>query len=196
MRLRDINKEQNVKEKAAELLVNEGFQGFSMQKLAKACGISVATLYIYYKHKDDLIKQLGIEHGNKMTQMTMKGFSPEMSFAEGLKKQWENRAEYSIKFPLSYDLLEAIKHSPHSEYVLKMITKEFSPTMRMFAQNAIENKQLKPMSAEVYWSIAFGPLNALLRFHKDGRSLGNKPFKFSKELMYEALENVLIALKP
>ncbi|WP_245895661.1 TetR/AcrR family transcriptional regulator [Flavobacterium album] len=63
MRTRNADKEELVKQKAIELLVKEGFQGFSMNKLAKASGISVATLYIYYQDKDDLIKQIGIEIG-------------------------------------------------------------------------------------------------------------------------------------
>ena len=56
MRTRDTDKEKLVIEKAIEQIVQDGFQGFSMNKLAKACNISVATLYIYYQDKDDLIK--------------------------------------------------------------------------------------------------------------------------------------------
>ena len=46
MRTRNTCKEQLVKEKAVELLVSDGLEGFSMNKLARACDISVATLYI------------------------------------------------------------------------------------------------------------------------------------------------------
>ena len=49
MRTRDENKEQLVRQKALELIVNQGLEGFSMQKLAKAAAVSPATLYIYYK---------------------------------------------------------------------------------------------------------------------------------------------------
>jgi len=61
MRIRDEQKEALVKEKAIELLVEYGFEGFSMQKLAREVGISPATLYIYYSDKEDLIKKLGLE---------------------------------------------------------------------------------------------------------------------------------------
>jgi AcrR family transcriptional regulator len=40
MRLRDEQKEQLVRTKALELLVEEGFNGFSMHKLAKAANVS------------------------------------------------------------------------------------------------------------------------------------------------------------
>ena len=62
MRTRNQDKEQLVKEEALKMLVNEGLEGFSVNKLAKRCGISVATLYIYYKDKDDLILKIAKEN--------------------------------------------------------------------------------------------------------------------------------------
>jgi TetR/AcrR family transcriptional regulator, multidrug resistance operon repressor len=37
------------------MVVNEGLVNFGVNKLAKAAGISPATIYIYYKDKEDLI---------------------------------------------------------------------------------------------------------------------------------------------
>jgi AcrR family transcriptional regulator len=44
--------------KAMEMIVAEGFDGLSMQKLAKAAGVSPATIYIYWKNREDLLNQL------------------------------------------------------------------------------------------------------------------------------------------
>lgn len=68
MRTRDIEKENLVKKIAVETIAKGGFESFSMNKLAKACGISVATLYIYYKDKDDLLSQLAVEHGRMLAK--------------------------------------------------------------------------------------------------------------------------------
>lgn len=196
MRIRDKKKEELVKQKAIDLLVKDGFEGFSMHKLAKAAKISPATLYIYYKDKDDLIKKLGIELGEQMAEITMKDFDPDMSFSKGLKKQWENRSEFWLKYPKEAACFDVIKHSPHCEYVMQHVSGAFRPMMIKFVKNAIENKELKKMSFEVYWSVAYGPLYNLITFHKEGRSKGNRPFKFSSGVMYEALNIVLKALKP
>ena len=51
MRTRDPIKEEVVKQKAIELLVDKGIEGFSMNRLAKESGVSVATLYIYYSQR-------------------------------------------------------------------------------------------------------------------------------------------------
>jgi len=83
-----------VKRKAMEMAVSDGLEGFSVNKLAKACGISVATLYIYYRDKNDLITQIALEEGNEWAAFVLKDFNPELPFAEGLRMQWKNRAKH------------------------------------------------------------------------------------------------------
>jgi AcrR family transcriptional regulator len=195
MRTRNTEKEKLVRENAIVLLVKDGFEGFSMAKLAKACNISVATLYIYYKDKDDLIKQLGVEEVRRMMELMTKDFSPEMSFEEGLKKQWENRATYSLTNPDRAEFSDIILNSPHCNYVLTEVKSDLKVILETFIQNAIKNKELKPMPMAVFWSVAYGPLYNLLRFHKEAKIRG-KSFQFSNETMYQTLELVLKALKP
>ena len=52
------------------------------------------------------------------------------------------------------------------------------------------------MPVEVYWSMAFAPLNNLIRFHIEGRSMGNMPFTFSEDMMWQTFDLVIKALKP
>ncbi len=196
MRTRNADKELLVKEQAVEMLVRDGFQGFSMNRLAQACDISVATLYIYYKDKDDLIRKIGTDIGNQFMAHTLKGFSPDMSFATGLKKQWENRAAFALKFPKEVACYEIIRHSSHGDEIVQDSLQEFKKAMRDFSHNAVEKGELRLMPMEVFWSVAYGPLYQLLVFHADGRSVGGRPFKFSKKIMEETLELVLKALTP
>ncbi|MBS1598887.1 MAG: TetR/AcrR family transcriptional regulator [Bacteroidetes bacterium] len=196
MRTRDADKEKLVKQKAIEMLVQDGFQGFSMNKLAKAADISVATLYIYYKDKDDLIKKIGADIGKEFMSMTLKDFSADMHFAEGLKKQWENRSAFALKYPKEVACYEIIRHSAHGEYVAETSWKGFRDVMGEFCAKAIKNKELISVPTDVFWSVAYGPLYTLLRFHDEGKSIGGRTFKFSKKIMDEAFELVLKALTP
>jgi len=198
MRVRDIDKEKLVIEMAINQIVEEGFQGFSMNKLAKACSISVGTLYIYYKDKDDLIQKIGGRMALKFFSSTVKDFSPEMSFEDGLWKQWENRSAFAMKYPKEVKFFEIIKHSPHGESILSSI-KEFSDfraIMNQFIDNALRNKQLIPMTFEAFWSVAYGPLYTLLNLHAEGKSMGGKPFVLTKQIMKEAFTATIKALKP
>jgi TetR/AcrR family transcriptional repressor of multidrug resistance operon len=196
VRTRNSDKEQLVKQKAIEMLVEVGFEGFGMNRLAKACGISVATLYIYYEDKDDLIKKIGTDIGKQFMGKTLQDFSATMSFAEGLKKQWENRAAFALKYPNEVACYEIIRHSQHGDYIMEESMRDFKATMMAFCQNAIDRKELLPLSVEVFWSVAYGPLYTLLRFHKEGKSIGGRPFKFSKKIKEEAFQLVIKALTP
>ncbi len=196
MRTRDEHKEQLVRQKALEILVKEGFNGFSMQKLAKAAGVSPATLYIYFKDKEDLIVSIGIEEGVKMKTAILNGFDSTMHFEEGLRMQWKNRSEYWLNNKLSYELFELLRNSPYYEKIAELVHTGFKEKMKAFVQNAIKNKELQVMPVEVYWSMAFAPLNNLIRFHIEGRSMGNMPFTFSEKLMWQTFELVIKALKP
>ncbi|WP_348825307.1 TetR/AcrR family transcriptional regulator [Flavobacterium aestuarii] len=196
MRTRDTNKEEIVKQKAIEMLVKSGIEGFSMNRLAKESGVSVATLYIYYADKEDLIKKIGIDIGQSFFSEMIQHFSPAMPFKEGLRKQWENRSRFTIDNPLSVACWELLSHSSYRESILEKSIIDFKTVMSTFLNNAIEKKELVSMPKEVFWSIAYGPLYTLLRFHNEGKNMAGTPFKLTKEATDEAFELVIKALTP
>lgn len=196
MRTRDIHKERAIREQALKMIVKTGFDGLSMQKLARAADVSPATIYIYFKDREDLILQLFTEASKKMTEATLKDFDPSMSFSEGLKVQWMNRARYCMANPEEMHFLEQIRHSPLQEKSLELLGTKFRENMKTFVTNAIKNGELIKVPLEVYWSVAFAPLYTLVQFHIAGTSIGGNKFKFSEKTMLETLALVLKALKP
>lgn len=196
MRTRDINKEEIVKQKAIEMLVSQGVEGFGMNRLAKECGVSVATLYIYYSDKENLIRKIGTEIGKNFFNEMLVGFSAEMSFVDGLRQQWENRSQYTLNFPLETDCIELLKHSTYGESILSESTTDFKDEMTKFITKAIEKKELLPITFEVFWSIAYGSLYSLLELHREGKSMSGKPFVFTPEIRDEAFNVVIKALTP
>ncbi len=197
MRTRDPEKENAIREEAFSLFFKEGFEGFSMGKLAKAAGVSPATLYIYYKDKDDLILQLYKEEMQKMTDAALVGFDPTMRFAEGLRTQWMNRAHYAMAHPIESHFLEQVRFTPFHDQALKCTDSSFIAAMRSFVMNAIERKELVQIPVEVFWSVAYAPLYQLLKYHIHGYSFpGMRKFKFDEKTMLLTLDLVLKALKP
>jgi AcrR family transcriptional regulator len=197
MRTRDPKKEKAIRDKAFAMIVKEGFDGLSMQKLAKAAGVSPATIYIYYKDRDDLIMQLYAEASNEMFGYTLDGFDPESSFKEGLRMQWINRAKYCLKHPDEAHFMEQVKFSPLYERASKRVNSAFIDTMCAFVNNAIKRKEIVRVPLEVYWSVAYAPLYQLLKFHKHGKGVpAANPFSLDEKTMMLALELVTKALKP
>lgn len=196
MRTRDEQKEQLIRQKALEMIVHEGIDRFSIQKLAKAAGVSPATMYIYFENKEDLILQLYAQISKSMFDAALKGFDSSFSFEQGMRIQWYNRMDYALNNPLESLFLEQLKMSPVGDKALRMTDPHFKTVMEAFVKNAVRNKELVKIPLQVYWSIAFAPLYNLIRMHKSGRGKGGEKFELDKKTVDQALALVLKALKP
>lgn len=195
MRARDEDKVRLVKQKAIESVVKDGFEGFSMNKLAKTCGISVATLYIYYKDKDDLIISIAKEEGDRMGDIFIQNFDPTLSFEDGMRVQWINRYTYVKENPMSYLFFEQLRISTYQHRFLDSFMIKFREVISEFMHNIVAKGEINPMPLEVFWSVAYAPLYALVRFDKEGQSIGGKPFKMSDEVLWQTFDLVVKALK-
>ncbi len=196
MRTRDENKEQAIRQQAIQMIAREGLDNFSVNKLARAAGVSPATLYIYYQDRDDLIVQLCNDVSVRMLEMSLRDFDPDMSFEEGLRKQWINRAAHYMEFPLEVQFIEHVRYSPYYRKVAAMLNERFKDVMGRFVRNAIARKELQTLPFEVYWSVAFAPLYQLIRFHTQGYSMTSEKFDLTDDLLMQTLQLVLKALKP
>lgn len=194
MRYRDENKVLAIREAAIEMVADDGLENFGINRLAKAAKVSPATIYIYYKDKEDLLTSISLEEGLKMTRATLKGFDPNMSFREGLWVQWQNRKAFSLDNHKSAAFFEQLRNSTYKDKMLETIDVEFRKTMGNFVENAVKRGEINRMPLEVYWSVAFAPLYSLIRFHNEGKSLGGRSFKFSEKMMRETFDCVLKGL--
>lgn len=196
MRTKDAQKELLIRQKTMEIVVKEGLDGFSMHKLASSAGISVNTIYLNFKNKEDLI--IKVYHGvvKKMEQVLLEGFNPEMDFATGLKLQWKNRLKYFMKYPLHIEFTEHIRYSPIYEKVMQLQGKKFTGNMEQFYERAIKNKELISFPLEVYWSLAYAPLFQLLKFHRQNKSVTGKKFVLTEKKFSQTFSRVLISLTP
>jgi AcrR family transcriptional regulator len=195
MRTRDPVKERAIRDRALDMIVKSGFDGLSMQKLARAAGVSPATIYIYFRDRDDLILRLYEETAAKMAEVTLRDFDPNASFEEGLKVQWTNRARYCIEHQRESHFLEQLRHSPLQHRAEKM-KGSFVDVMRAFVGNAIRRGELVRIPVEVYWSVAFAPLYQLVKFHMHGGLPGSGAFELDEKILTQTLSLVLKALKP
>ncbi len=178
------------------MIAREGLDNFSVNKLARAAGVSPATLYIYYRDRDDLIVQLCQEVSVRMLETSLKDFDPDMHFEEGLRVQWINRLAHFTNYPLEVQFIEHVRYSPYYTKVAKMLNERFRDVMGKFVHNAIRRQELQQLPFEVYWSVAFAPLYQLIKFHTQGNSMTGEKFSLSDDLLMQALQLVLKALKP
>lgn len=195
MRQRDENKILTITEKAIEMIADEGLENFGINKLARAAGVSPATIYIYYKDKEDLLSQISEEVGKRISDAALKGLEPDMSFEDGLWLQWQNRAKYAMTNKRFISCGDQLQHSNYRDTFTQAISSNMKKKAGPFFKNAVANGELAPMPIEIYWAVAFSPLYSMIRWHKDGYSLDGKSFTLTPKVMRETFELVIRAFK-
>lgn len=194
MRLKDENKKIKLQQKAIEMIVNEGFDGLSMQKLAKKAKISPSTIYVYFNSREDMINKLYIEVQDKFEKDALNNFSPDVTFEEGLWLQWKNRLKNIIQNPLEYMFYEQFRNSPLINH------KDIKPTvfrrvMNEFVNNAIRKKEIASLPSEIFWALAYGPFYTLIKFHLNQSTMSGNPFSLTDQKLRQTFDFVLRALK-
>jgi AcrR family transcriptional regulator len=194
MRLKDENKEFIIRQKAIEMIVNEGFDGLSMQKLAKKANISPSTIYVYFNSREDLVNKLYLEVQDKFEKDALDNFSADLNFEEGLWLQWKNRLKNIIQNPLEYQFYEHFRSSSLINH------KDIQPTvfrkkMNEFVDNAVHNKEIIDLPSEIFWALAYGPFYTLVKFNLNKSTMAGKPFSLTDQNLRQAFDLVLKGLK-
>jgi TetR/AcrR family transcriptional repressor of multidrug resistance operon len=195
MRQRDENKAAAIREHAIRMIVEQGFDGLSMQKLAKQAGISPSTIYIYFESRKDLLTKLYMETESRFEDDALSNFSPDIPFEEGLRIQWKNRLKNIVAHPLEYRFHEQFRNSPlinHNE----IQPRTFRKAMQQFVRNAEKRGEIRALPPEIFWAIAYGPFYTLVKFHLDRASMSGKPFSLTESKLKQAFGLVISALKP
>jgi TetR/AcrR family transcriptional repressor of multidrug resistance operon len=195
MRTRDENKEVTIREEALAMIVEEGFDGMSMQRLARAARVSPATIYIYYKNREDLLNSLYNHVSQTFTREALKKFNPDLSLEEGLWIQWKNRMKFILEYPAYFRFFEQFRNSPLINHK-DVKNDELRENMKLFVMNAIKRGDMARMEPELFWSLAYGSFYSLLKFHLQEKSMMNASFKITDAKMKNLLKMVVKALKP
>jgi TetR/AcrR family transcriptional repressor of multidrug resistance operon len=194
MRNRDDLKEATIRTEAIKMIVALGFDGLSMQKLAKASKISPSTIYVYFKSREDLLNQLYHKIQQKFEDDALNAFDPNMGFEDGLWIQWINRYKNIQENPTEFYFFEQFRNSP----LVKQTSQGksvFRETMNNFVQKAVRTKEIIDLPLEIFWAVAYGAFYMLVKFHLDQSTMAGNPFSLSETKMKQTFEVVMKSLR-
>ncbi len=161
MRTRD-DKKQEALFLATIKLVNEiGFASSSVSKIAKEAGVSPATLYVYFKNKEDLLISTYVEIKLGMGVAILKGFNKEAPVHDIFHRVWCNMFTYVFDNREEFRYAEQFSNSPYSDLVDKLrINEAFEPLLRVI-EKGIEQKIIKNVSLDILGAFMFHPIMVL-----------------------------------
>jgi AcrR family transcriptional regulator len=161
MRVRD-DKKQEALFRATIKLVNEiGFAASSVSKIAKEAGVSPATLYVYFKNKEELLVSTYLEIKQGMGIAMLDGFDEELPVHDIFHKVWSNTFVYVAANLEEFRYTEQFSNSPYSDLVdSQQMQKNFDPLLRII-QKGIDQKILKNVSLDIIGAFMFHPIMVL-----------------------------------
>lgn len=161
MRTRDDRKQEALYLATIKLVNEIGFAASSVSKIAKEAGVSPATLYIYFKNKEDLLVSTYVEIKQGMGSAMLEGFDESLPIHDIFHRVWHNTFAYVSSNPEEFRYAEQFSNSPYSELVDPLrIQQSFEPLLRVI-QRGIDEKVLKNVSLDVFGAFMIHPIMVL-----------------------------------
>jgi TetR/AcrR family transcriptional repressor of multidrug resistance operon len=169
MRPKNLEKEASILAKALAIISEEGLENLSMQKLAKAAGVSPRTIYIKYKDKEDFLVRLFVDEVvGSYEKAVLSGFSEEMAFAEGVRCLWSNGWHYFMAHREAFALMQYGRTSPllNQAYRERNIEEGmfFAPVHRWIAR-LVGLGKIPDLPIAAYRALLFAPMLDLIQEH-------------------------------
>ena len=95
MRTRDDEKKEALFAATVKLVNAIGFVSSSVSKIAKEAGVSPATLYVYYKNKEDLLVSTYIDIKLDLSRAILSDFDDSLPMRDIIKNVWISMFDYA-----------------------------------------------------------------------------------------------------
>ena len=161
MRTRDDEKEEALFEATVKLVNAIGFAASSVSKIAKEANVSAATLYIYYKNKEDLLVSTYLTIKQNTSKALLENFDPDQPIRDILKKAWFNMFRFTTEHSDYFHFAEQFANSPYADLLDRAeVEKYFDPLIKVL-QRGIRQKIIKDVSLDILRAFMFYPIVAL-----------------------------------
>ena len=157
------DKRQAVLDAALELIVEFGFHGAAMSKVAKRAGVSAGIIYHYFKNKDDLISQLYIEVKQRVAKALMKTLNTDLPLRTQIQGICREMFTYNLTHQKEAKFIEQYYSSPYfTGEVDGKCLEFFAPVIEIF-DRAVAEKIIKDLPRQVYQTFIVDVANGLAK---------------------------------
>jgi AcrR family transcriptional regulator len=143
MRIKDDLKEAALFEATVKLVNEIGFASSSVSKIAKEAGVSPATIYVYYKNKEDLLVSTYIDIKLDLSKAVLSGFNDQLPIRDIFRNVWFKMFEYISNNLEYFKFVEQFASSPYSSLVNKEEVEQYFDPLSKVLQKGIEQKIIK-----------------------------------------------------
>lgn len=140
----------NISMVAEQLFMKKGIENTSMNDIAKEAGYSKASLYVYFKDKEELVSVLVLESMQKLYDYMNLALENSSSTKECYEKICDSLVEYQKEYPFYFGMvLETINidfettHFLPEEKETFLIGERINELLCTFLKKGIEKKEIR-----------------------------------------------------
>ncbi len=108
---------QRILDKALELISEDGFNNFSMRKLASKLNMTATPIYGYYKNKDEIYLSVLLQGFENMYQLLSAAYEAGKTPVERLKNICREFIKFGINNPNFYNIMLVLNAPKFYDYV-------------------------------------------------------------------------------
>jgi AcrR family transcriptional regulator len=165
---KSIDKRNALIQATIQLVNNNGFHATPMSKIAKMAEVSPATIYLYFKSKQDLVNKTYIEVKATYTAFAFATYTHNMTVEDGFKLIWNRIADFKLKESEKALFLAQCDNTPMVDEPSRQEgIKHLQPLLDLWARGKKEGV-IKPISDYLLYAYTINPLSFLLISQKRG----------------------------
>lgn len=138
---------------ARELFINQGYEKFTMRRLAEKIGYSPTTIYIYFKGKDDLLFAICEEVAEHLSANLNKIRTLDIDPLDALRQALLYFLDFGFKHPNQYKVFFFTGrdvYGTHDEFMQKeSMARNSFLAFRGIVQNCIESGKFRETDVEI-----------------------------------------------
>ena len=189
MRIKDELKQEAIIQATIKLVNKIGFASSSVAKIAKEANVSPATIYIYYKNKEDLLVSTYLNIKQQMGIAMLKDFNESKPIRDTFRTFWINSFDYISKRPKFFYYAEQFVNSPYSELVNKSAAEKYFEPIIKIIKKGIDQQIIKDVSIDILSAFIFHPIVVLANPRKiRDTKLDRKTIETTFQLAWDAIK--------
>ena len=161
MRIKDDLKEAALFEATVKLVNEIGFASSSVSKIAKEARVSPATIYVYYKNKEDLLVSTYIAIKLDLSKALLRDFNDQLPIRDIFRNVWFNMFEYISNNLEYFKFVEQFSNSPYSSLVNREEVEQYFDPISKVLQTGIEQKIIKNVNFDILTAFMYHPITVL-----------------------------------
>lgn len=186
MRKKDDKKIEVIKNAVIKLILQYGFHGTSISKIAKEAGVSPATIYIYYENKEIMIHEIYHQLRMERHNFVHGNITSHMDAKETLKTIFKSDYNYVIKHEEEFFFIKQFSSCPCMYEEAK--TQQYSMKLNGLIDKFKENNEIKDVNNKIIISLLLSPIESIAENFFGGG------INFSEEEINQVFEMVWSAI--